>query len=171
METTKTIKFSSGVIQCSFENICSDEYNLLYWAYFVPNEFNKKVIHVIGEAGFDAEYEKDKIAFDYFPETDEVFCKIDRFRITMTSEDIFNQYKDHVVYRHQNEDVRINTLENKEENHALPWIRYPRTKDGILIPVLIEKIFGHIPSKMVFDSDLCFSSSWIQSHVIKKPIE
>jgi hypothetical protein len=161
METTKTIKFSSGVIQCSFENVCSDEYNLLYWAYFVPNEFNKKVIHVIGEAGFDTECEKDKIAFDYYPETDEVLCKITRIRITVVLEDIFNQYKDHIVYRYQDEDICINSFENKEENCALPWIRYPRTKDGVLIPVLIEKIFGHVPSKIVFQSEIC--DSWIKA--------
>lgn len=161
VDTTKTVRFSSGIIQCSFENMCSDEYNLMYWAYFVPNEFDTKVVHVIGEAGFDPKCEKDKIAFDYYPETDEVVCKIDRIRITIVSEDTFNQYKDHIVYKYQNEDIPIGSFEDKEENLALPWIRYPRTKDGVLVPVLVERIFGHIPAKIIFDSDVCHT--WIQS--------
>jgi hypothetical protein len=38
----KLIKYSTGTIKTD-ENICSDEYDLIYWSYFVPNEFNQNV--------------------------------------------------------------------------------------------------------------------------------
>ena len=64
---------------------------------------------------------------------------------------LFIYYKDNVFYRGKT-DV-IASLSNIEENtYSLPWIRYPRTKDGVLIPLLIEKIFNRIPSKIVFIS-------------------
>ena len=70
----------------------------------------------------------------------------------MVTDEIFNKYKDNVVYRDQ-PDVIVSSIKNKYNNtHSLPWIRYPRTKDGVLIPLLIEKIFTRIPSKIVFIS-------------------
>ncbi len=153
--SVKSIRYASGTIKID-ENMCTMEYDLLYWAYFVPNDFNNKVINIIGEAGFDPVYEKNKIAFDYYPEDDLVICKISNYRITIVFEETFNKYKEHVIYRSGDsvigiKDVLASSKEQKEENRALPWIRYPRTKDGVLLPVLIEKIFGYIPSKIVFE--------------------
>ena len=85
----KLIKCSTGTITTD-ENICSDEYDLLYWSYFVPNEFNKKIINIIGEAGFDNEYEKDNFAFDYYPDEDIVIYKDEYYKTVVVSEELFN---------------------------------------------------------------------------------
>lgn len=144
----KLIKCSTGTITTD-ENICSDEYDLIYWSYFVPNEFNKNVINIIGEAGFDCEYEKNNFSFDYYIEEDLVIYNNDYYRTVIVSDDIFNKYKDNVVYRGQT-DVIVSSIKIEDNTYSLPWIRYPRTKDGVLIPLLIEKIFRRIPSKIVF---------------------
>jgi hypothetical protein len=144
----KLIKCSTGTITTD-ENICSDEYDLIYWSYFVPNEFNKNVINIIGEAGFDCEYEKNNFSFDYYLEEDLVIYNNDYYRTVIVSDDIFNKYKDNVVYRGQT-DVIVSSIKIEDNTYSLPWIRYPRTKDGVLIPLLIEKIFRRIPSKIVF---------------------
>jgi hypothetical protein len=54
------------------------------------------------------------------------------------SNDSFDKYKNNVEFS------------NPDNTPRLPWIRYPRTKRCILIPQLIERIFGKIPAKMVF---------------------
>ena len=132
METTVTV--SSGTIEHN-DNMCSSEYDLIYYAYFVPNLFTNH-IDIIGEAGFDKEYEKGNIHFKYYPNEDKVVC-LSKYRITLVDDNIYNKYKNNIVLEHN--------------NIALPWIRYPRTKDGVLIPQLIERIFnGRIPAKMVF---------------------
>jgi hypothetical protein len=148
----KLIKYSSGTIKPD-ENVCSDEYDLIFWSYFVPNGFNKKVINIIGEAGFDYEYEKNNFSFDYYPEEDLVIYKNEYYRNAIITDESFNRYKDNVIYRGET-DVTASSIKEKEKDKdnicILPWIRYPRTKDGILIPLLIEKIFNRIPSKIVF---------------------
>jgi len=71
----KLIKCSTGIIRVD-ENMCSDEYDLIYWSYFIPNGFNKNIINIIGEAGFDCEFEKNKFSFDYYRNvivTNEIF--------------------------------------------------------------------------------------------------
>jgi hypothetical protein len=147
----KLIKHSSGVVKPD-ENTCSNEYDLLYYAYFVPNDFNKKVINIIGEAGFDTECEKDNFAFDYYPDEDLVIYKNNYYRKGVVSEETFNKYKDNVIFRGKT-DVLASSMDLIENNGLLPWIRYPRTKDGILIPLLVEKIFNRIPSKIVFTTN------------------
>jgi hypothetical protein len=144
----KLIKYSNGIIKTD-ENICSDEYDLIYWSYFVPNDFNKKVINIIGEAGFDCEYEKDRFGFDYYPDEDMVIYKNHYYRTAIINEEVFTKYKDNVIFREET-DVIASSIEYKDNLYSLPWIRYPRTKDGVLIPHLVEKIFQRIPSKIVF---------------------
>ena len=146
----KLIKYSMGTIKQD-ENICSSEYDLIYWSYFIPNEFNKKVINIIGEAGFDCEFEKNNFSFDYYPEEDLVIYKNDYYRTVVITEELFDKYKDNVIYRGKNY-VVASSINIEENIYSLPWIRYPRTKDGVLIPLLIEKIFNRIPSKIVFIS-------------------
>lgn len=153
MENTiceKSIKFSSGTIKTN-ENMCSDEYDLIYYAYHVPNEFNKNVINIIGEAGFDPEFEKDSFKFDYYKDEDLVIYRNNYYRSVCISDELFDKYKDNVFYRGETDDVASSIpLKNENDKNALPWFRYPRTKDGILIPQLIEKIFERIPTKIVF---------------------
>lgn len=150
-----TVNYSSGVIKTD-ENMCSDEYDLIYWAYFIPNGFNNKIVRIIGEAGFDPECEKNDFEFEYFTEPDLVVYNSKYYRTTVVSEEQFNTYKDNVVYEDKETGSfsASNSLSASEDNiYSLPWIRYPRTKDGVLIPLLVEKIFGRIPSKIVFKSN------------------
>ena len=142
----KLIKYTTGTIKTD-ENICSDDYDLIFWSYFVPNEFNKKVINIICEACFDCECEKNSFAFDYYPEQDLVIYKNDYYRTTVTTDEMFNKYKNNVIYRGETD---VLASSNNDNTSTLPWIRYPRTKDGVLIPLLVEKIFNRIPSKIVF---------------------
>ncbi len=146
----KLIKFSKGTIETD-ENICSDEYNLFYWSYFVPNEFDNKVIQIIGEAGFDFECEKNNFVFDYYPDKDIVIYRDNYYRTAVITKEIYDKYKNNVFYRDLENDVVASSIEIKDDSdYSLPWIRYPRTKDGVLITLLVEKIFGRVPSKIVF---------------------
>ena len=144
----KLIKYSTGTIKTD-ENICSDEYDLIYWSYFVPNEFNQNVINIIGEAGFDCKFEKNKFSFDYYLEEDLVIYNNDYYRTVIITDEIFNKYKDNVVYRGET-DIDANSIKSENNIYSLPWIRYPRTKDGVLITLLVEKIFNRMPSKIIF---------------------
>lgn len=144
----KSIKYFEGIIKID-ENMCSDEYDLLYWGKFVPNESNEQIINIIGEAGFDREFEKDNFAFDYYPNEDLVIYKNDYYRTVIVTEELFNKYKNNIIYRGET-DIMAESIEIKDNIYSLPWIRYPRTKDGVLIPLLVEKIFNRIPSKIVF---------------------
>ena len=125
------ITFSSGTIKDE-----GNEYDLIFYAHFVPNLFSNH-IDVIGEAGFDKQQEKDEFRFVYYPDEDRVVFP-NRYRFTVVDAEVYDKYKNHVEFK------------NPYNTPCLPWIRYPRTKDGILIPQLIERIFGKIPSKMVF---------------------
>jgi hypothetical protein len=153
----KTVNYSSGIIKTD-ENICSDEYDLLYWAYFIPNGFDNKIVRIIGQAGFDPKFEKDDFEFHYYTETDVVVCDNMFYRKTYVSNETFNQYKDNIVYENNSataSSVSTTTTTTSSEESLeplLPWIRYPRTKDGVLLPLLIKKIFGRIPTKIIFKS-------------------
>lgn len=134
---TITIKVVKGTIPTA-QNMCSDEYDLFYWANFIPH-FNNKKIQIVGECGFDTEYEKTAFAFDYYPETDTV--KITQnYRMCMCETDIFEKFSKIVMYNDNKNATSI----------VLPWIRFPRTKDGVLVPILIETILGKTPQHIIF---------------------
>ena len=135
--TNIEIKVVKGTITKE-ENELSDEYNLFYWANFIPHFDNKKIL-IIGECGFDTENEKTTFEFDYDIESDTV--KIyQQYRKCICSEESFDLYSKHIRFS------KHKTLEPQ----VLPWIRFPRTKDGVVFPFLIEVIFGRIPKKMIF---------------------
>lgn len=135
--TYTEIKVVKGTIT-SVDNELFPEYDLFYWANFIPH-FNNKKIKIIGECGFDTIYEKTEFEYNYDIETDTLTIP-QPYRITLCSEQIYNRYANHIFYNDNN------TL----EENWLPWIRFPRTKDGILLPELIENIFGKIPNKIIF---------------------
>jgi hypothetical protein len=135
--TNIEIKVVKGTITKE-ENELSDEYNLFYWANFIPH-FNNKKILIIGECGFDTENEKTTFEFDYDTETDTIKM-YQHYRKCICSEESFELYSKHIRFS------KHKTLEPQ----VLPWIRFPRTKDGIVIPLLIEVILGRIPKKMIF---------------------
>ena len=135
--TNIEIKVVKGTI-LKEENELTDEYNLFYWANFIPH-FNNKTIIIMGECGFDTEAEKTNFEFEYNIESDTIKM-YQSYRKCICMEETFDAYSKHLRFnKHQ-------TLEPQ----VLPWFRFPRTKDGILIPVLIEAILGKIPRKMVF---------------------
>jgi hypothetical protein len=136
--TNIEIKVVKGTILAEENELSSDEYNLFYWANFIPH-FDKKKILIIGECGFDTENEKTTFEFDYDIESDTVKM-YQHYRKCICSEETFGLYSKHIRFS------KHKTLEPQ----VLPWIRFPRTKDGIIIPFLIEVILGRVPKKMVF---------------------
>ena len=125
------VTLSKGIILAE-DNECGDEYNLFYWCYLLPSLTNGHT-KVIGECGFDTTYEKSTFEFTYNEKEDCVYYNKD-YRTVIVENETYNKYK---KYIQSDKDLTDN---------ALPWIRFPRTKDGIAIPVLIEKIFGKIPN-------------------------
>ena len=137
LTTNTEITVVKGTILGS-DNEASGEYDLYYWANFIP-QFENKTVKIIGECGFDTVYEKKEFIFNYNTETDTL--KVDQpYRITTCSEELYIRYEKNIYYNDNN------TLEGPR----LPWIRFPRTKDGVMLPELIEKIMGRIPNKIVF---------------------
>jgi hypothetical protein len=135
--TTNTeIKVVKGTI-LGPDNEASGEYDLFYWANFISH-FENNTVKIFGECGFDTEYEKKEFIFNYHTDTDTIIVH-QPYRITTCSEELYNRYSKHIYYN-----------DNTVEGARLPWIRFPRTKDGVMIPELIEKILGKIPSKIIF---------------------
>ena len=120
------------------DNEASLEYDLYYLADFIP-DIENKTVKIIGEGGFnDVLYERKDFIFNYDTETDTI--KVDQpYRITTCSDELYNRYSKHIYYN-----------DKTVEGARLPWIRFPRTKDGVMFPELIEKILGKIPSKIIF---------------------
>jgi hypothetical protein len=130
--TTVEIKVVQGTIDPE-DNELECESAFFYWANFVPH-YDGKTIFVIGECGF---LEKEKFVFKYDLETDTVsFSK--KYRMCLCTPEIYNKYYLNIK------------REDNEQMLAIPWIRFSRTKDGISIPQLVERIFGKIPTTMVF---------------------
>jgi hypothetical protein len=136
--TNIEIKVVKGTILAEENELNSSEYNLFYWANFIPH-FDKKKILIIGECGFDTESEKTTFEFDYDIESDTIKM-YQHYRKCICREETFGLYSKHIRFS------KHKTLEPQ----VLPWIRFPRTKDGIVIPLLIEVILGRIPKKMIF---------------------
>ena len=136
--TNIEIKLVKGTILAEENELSSSEYNLFYWANFIPH-FDKKTILIIGECGFDTEHEKTTFEFNYDIESDTIRM-YQHYRKCICSEESFELYSKHIRY------AKHKTFETP----LLPWIRFPRTKDGVVIPLLIEVIFGRIPKKMIF---------------------
>ena len=134
--TNTPIKVVRGTILAE-DNQLGTDYNLFYWANFVPH-FNTGHFFIIGECGFDLVCEKSKFFFEYAEETDTVFIK--DYRLTTCEPEIYAQYDLHIEYG----------TSRKDEIIVIPWKRFPRTKDGVSVPQLIDRIFGRIPRVMRF---------------------
>lgn len=142
--TVKEIKVVKGIIKADDNNIIT-EYDLFYWANFIPHFSNDNNIKIIGECGFDTECEKSSFTFNYNVEEDSVSV-FQPYRIAICKEEIYDKYAKNIYY---NEYAKHNYSKEKEEK-CLPWIRFPRTKDGVFITELIENIFDRIPNKIIF---------------------
>ena len=135
--TIKTIEIK--VVQGTIEpedNELETEYPLFYWANFVPH-YEGKMIFIIGECGFDKDFEKKRFVFKYNDETDTItFCE--KYRMCICSPEIYGKYYLNI------------RLPEATQTLAIPWIRFPRTKDGVSIPQLVQRILGKIPAMMIF---------------------
>ena len=138
--TSVQIKVVNGTILAQ-DNDFGSEYDLFYWANFVPH-FVEGEFLIIGECGFDKECEKSNFLFQYEEESDTV--SITNYRTAICNPEEFARYDLHIKFK------RPRTEETITETVAIPWIRFPRTKDGVSIPQLIERIFGRIPKVMMF---------------------
>ena len=134
--TNTSIKVVKGTIR-SEDNELNSDYNLFYWANFVPH-FNAGHFFIIGECGFDRVHEKSKFFFEYVEETDTVTVK--EYRLTTCEPEVNARYDLHIRY----------ATSRTDEILVIPWKRFPRTKDGVSVPQLIERIFGRIPRVMLF---------------------
>ena len=131
------IKVVQGTIEPE-DNELGCEFALFYWANFVPH-FDKNKFIIIGECGFNTETNKIAFKFDYNQETDTVTFD-QHYKKCICSKDFYDAYS---------KNIRYNKRKSNEEL-ILPWIRLPKTKEGVVIPLLIERIFGRIPKKMNF---------------------
>jgi hypothetical protein len=138
--TTIEIKVVNGTLLAQ-DNDFGSEYDLFYWANFVPHFVAGEFI-IIGECGFDKECEKSNFLFQYEEDSDTV--TITNYRTAICNPEEFARYDLHIKFKRPRKDETI------EETIAIPWIRFPRTKDGVSIPQLIERIFGRIPKVMMF---------------------
>jgi hypothetical protein len=134
--TTTEIKVINGTILAQ-DNDLGTEYDLFYWANFVPHFISGDFL-IIGECGFDKEYEKSKFFFEYEEESDTVF--ITNYRIAICNPEEFSRFDLRIQFKTPRADDLI----------VIPWIRFPRTKDGVSVPQLIERVFGRIPKVMMF---------------------
>lgn len=134
--TNTSIKVVNGTISAE-ENTLGPDYNLFYWANFVPH-FNAGHFFIIGECGFDKVCEKSEFFFEYVEETDTVTVK--DYRLTTCEPEVSARYNLHIRYGRPRDDEIL----------VIPWKRFPRTKDGVSVPQLIERIFGRIPRVMLF---------------------
>ena len=135
--STVNIKVVKGIILPN-ENEMTDDYELFYWANFIPH-FNDKTIQIVGECGFDIVFEKSKFIFEYNSENDTIYVN-DNYRNCLCSPELYEKYYTNIHYN-----------DNKKQNElSIPWIRFPRTKDGIAVPQLIERILGKVPVRIIF---------------------
>jgi len=131
-----SIKVVSGTIKAEENELMSD-YDIFYWANFIPH-YNNKTILIMGECGIDEFNDKSRFMFEYIIDTNTVIVK--EYRLHVCSPELYEKYYLNIKY---------NTPRN-EETLVIPWKRFPRTKDGVAIPQLVERIFGKIPDLIVF---------------------
>lgn len=129
--TTAELKVVNGTILAE-DNDIGTEYDLFYWANFVPH-FEVGKFLIIGECGFDKECEKSTFFFEYYEETDTV--TVTNYRTAICNPEECVRFDLHIQFKMPRTDGLI----------VVPWMRFPRTKDGVSIPQLIERIFDRIP--------------------------
>jgi hypothetical protein len=138
----KEIKIVKGIIK-SFDNEMTEQYDLFYWANFIPH-FRGDIIKITGECGFDTERDRKEFMYEYCTKTD-IVSVLKPYRKALCNTETYNKHRTHIYYENEVIDEK-----DKNFNPFLPWIRFPRSKDGVFIPELIERIFGRIPNKISF---------------------
>lgn len=124
------------------KNPCSGdyEYDLFYQATFVPLLCPNGTQMVVCEIGFDLYYERKTITFEYNPQSKTVYYEAEYRSVHDPQE--YQRFK-HMMYYN-------NRKKMMSGRNSLPWICFPRTKDGISIPLLMEYIFKNEVNRIVF---------------------
>lgn len=119
------------------KNAYSSGYNISYWANFTTQYSNNK-IKINGECKCNGE--TSEFEFDYYPDTQIVDVN-QEFRMCIYDyEETFTKY---------NEIIRYGEIKNTDAC-ILPWVRFPKTRCGVLVPLLIETVLGKMPSQIKF---------------------
>ena len=132
------VKVVTGMIKCE-DNYCSDEFDLFYKATFIPLINKNKSYTLIIETGFDIYYERK--TFICTLRGKNVIIDDDYRMVSCSSE--YEIYKNKIYYN--NKERMLNAKD------AMPWIRFPRTKDGVSIPLLLDRILQGDFDKIYFN--------------------
>lgn len=131
----KNYDVSGTILTEDNELLC--DYDLFYCANFIPH-LNNETILIVGVYGFAEFNDISKFMFDYIVESDTVIVK--DYRLHVCVPELYEKY-----YRN----IKYDTPRN-DEILLIPWKRFPRTKEGVAIPQLIERIFGKLPQIILF---------------------
>ena len=122
------MKIVTGEIKAQ-DNFCSDEYDLFYRATFVPLIHKNDAYTIVIETGFDIHYERKTLICTL--NGNDVTFDDDDYRMTICPASEYEIYKNKISYKKKEETSEATTM---------PWIRFPRTKDGVSIPLLLDRI-------------------------------
>lgn len=139
------VEFTEGGLRCvkgAIEEPIQCPYPVFYKARFCPQ--SDGIVRIDGIAGFDAEYERTHFTWNWNPALNQLIIA-DWTREQMVPREVFDKYKTYVssVYK---DNLNFTAPIRTDNIHAFPYYRYPRTKDGPLIPELVEHVIGNIPS-------------------------
>lgn len=121
------VKVVTGMIKCE-DNYCSDEYDLFYRATFIPLIDKNKSYTLHIETGFDIHYERKTFICSLYNRN--VIVQ-DDFRMVNCPYE-YEIYKNKLYY--YNKETMLYAKD------SMPWIRFPRTKDGVSIPLLLDRV-------------------------------
>lgn len=121
------------------KNAYSNNSNISYRVSFAPQYSNNK-IKINGECKCNGE--KCDFEFDYYPDTQIVIVNQD-FRMY-----IFDDNDDETFEKY-NKIIRYCGVKNTTAT-VIPWIRFPKSTSGVLIPLLIETVLRKMPSQINF---------------------
>ncbi len=135
------VKHITGMIPHT-ENTCSDGYDLFYKATLVPMiSVNNNEYYVLIETGFDIYYEQKTFT-----------CIYDSNRKTVTVQEQYRSVYDPESYeKYKSRIYYMNREMVKNGKDGVPYIRFPRTKDGVTIPQLIDAIFQNEENQIIFE--------------------
>jgi hypothetical protein len=141
------VEYSDGDVLCvkgAIEEPVNCSSPVFYKALFQPQSDGVSVC-IYGVAGLDAEYECRPFRWIWNPILDELTVDDWEHQQRILHDD-FDKYKNHVYYMYAQERNYSNPILVKDDLCVVPYYRYPRTKDGPLIPELVTHVLGHLPS-------------------------
>jgi hypothetical protein len=119
------------------KNAYSSGHDISYWANFTTQYRDNKII-INGECKCNGE--TSDFEFDYYPDTEIVVVNQDFMMCLYDHEETFKKY---------NEIIRYGGVKNTDAC-VLPWVRFPKTRCGVLVPLLVETVLGKMPNQIEF---------------------